>query len=508
MKKYHLLTWGSLCATALMALCAMTAVSCAEDGYDDDERFESTVTNSQLASPELTKDCFSTQVSSDGSERIKVTWKVVAGASGYQCNVNNVDDPANPVAILDSIVDGITVSFPMTEDTKYEVSVRTLGNAKLGNSDAAEASTYAYSTMIEAIVVPEGSDVAEYINANIQDTEDEQAFELKAGITYTCNSPIEFLDHKVTLRGDKVKHPIVVFGAEGRIYTSSQLKLKFIDFDCTEMATKWGVIEMSPEPPASKSAESQEIGAGKNSNKPADVFVLMDPIVVQNCGFKNVPSCFFSVGACSWGIQDLRILNSVIQMNNDGSRNSNGSFISAYSSEFKSPNGGSFYYGCIRNITIQESTVYNIAENSKCFTIRFNNKDIDRVFPTADGTFTAKDNTMIRMFDKKNFADRTPQQAKYVITMYNNIWLNCYLLQKLCHQNCSYDTDQSMNVVYAYSDFGTLDTTDKNKWGTEEDPGISQTEILKELDFTKENYGLDFTATGALSSTIGDPRWK
>jgi hypothetical protein len=192
-------------------------------------------------------------------------------------------------------------------------------------------------------------------------------------------------------------------------------------------------------------------------------------------------------------------------MRNDGSKNANSSVFSAYSSDYIAPSGGQFWSGCIRNITVTESTICNTVSNSKCFAIRFNNKDIDRCFPTADGSCTFKNNTFVRIFDNKNFSDRTPQQAKYVITFYDNNFIDCRLLQKFFHQNCTFNTAQDRNTGYAY--YGTLDSTDKTKWVTEEDPGFTTEMMEKELDFTQPNYGLNFTATGPISSTIGDPRW-
>ena len=50
--------------------------------------------------------------------------------------------------------------------------------------------------------------------------------------------------------------------------------------------------------------------------------------------------------------------------------------------------------------------------------------------------------------------------------------------------------------------------TDKGKLATEEDAGFAEAETKKELDFTQPNFGLNFKATGAISSTIGDPRWR
>ncbi len=503
MKKYHLFSCGKICTLALIGAGALFLTSCAKDGFED-ETFVSPVTNSQLSSPTLTKDNFSTQIASDGSERLVVTWDVVLGAGGYEYSAYNVDDPANPIELAKGIADRSSFSFPKAEDTKYQVSIRTLGNEKLNNTAATEATVFDYSTMIDAKVIPAGNDIAEYIKANLVDSEDEQAFELVGGATYTCNSSFDFMDNKMTLRGDKINYPTVIMGESAVIYTSSQLKLKWINFDCSAMTNKWGVIEMSPEPPATKSAESQGIVNGKD-NKIADVYVLMDPIIVQDCAFKNVPNCFFSVGACSWGIADIRVLNSVIQLRNDGSKNSNGSVFSAYSSDFKSPSGGQFWYGCIRNITVKESTIYNTVSNNKCFTIRFNNKDIDRVFPTADGGANFYDNTFIKIFDGKNFADRTPNQAKYVISYDNNVFVDCFRLQKFIQGNCTVNHHKELNTGWGIKN--ALDGTDKEKWVTEEDPSISQDEMAKELDFSLPNYGINFKASGTISSTIGDPRW-
>lgn len=506
MKKKDFFTWPKLCGGLLFGAIALLMASCAVDGYDD-ETFASSVHDTELNSPDLSDDCFSTRMNSDGTESVVVEWDVVPGAGGYEYAAYNVDDPENPVELVSGIVDGVSFSFPKAEDTKYAVFVRTLGNEKLNNTEAPEPTVYNYTTLIDAMVIPNGSDIAEFIAANMKESDIEQAFELEAGGEYTCNGPVDFLNNKMTLRGDKIDHPLVTFGEAGVIYTSSQLKVKFINFDCSNMTNKWGVIEMSPNPPAEKSAVAQGIAAARNDNKPADVYILMDPIIVQECAFKNVPNCFFSVGKCSWGIADLRVLKSVIQMRNDGSKNANSSVFSAYSyPDFISPSGGQFWYGCIQNLTVTESTICNTVSNSKCFAIRFNNKDIDRCFPSANGTCIWKDNTFVRIFDSKNFADRTPNQSLYVITYDNNIFVDCYRLQKFIQGNCTVNYSQSKNVVYAY--YNTLDATDKTKWGTEEDPGFTTEMMEKELDFSQPNYGLNFTATGPISSTIGDPRWK
>lgn len=137
---------------------------------------------------------------------------------------------------------------------------------------------------------------------------------------------------------------------------------------------------------------------------------------------------------------------------------------------------------------------------------RFNNKDLDRVFPTAAGSCTMMDNTFIRVYDKKEFGNNTPNNNKYVITYDNNIFYDCFRLQKFIQGNCKLEYHQNLNTVWGIGQ--SVDGTDKGKLATEEDAGFDEAETKKELDFTQPNFGLNFKATGAISSTIGDPRWR
>lgn len=200
-------------------------------------------------------------------------------------------------------------------------------------------------------------------------------------------------------------------------------------------------------------------------------------------------------------------MNSVVQMRNDGKKNSNGAIICGYSNGFKAPSGKQFWYGGIKSITIKNSTIYNtVVGNSKNRMFRFNNKDLDRVFPTAAGSCTMMDNTFIRVYDKKEFGNNTPNNNKYVITYDNNIFYDCFRLQKFIQGNCKLEYHQNLNTIWGKAQ--SVDGTDKGKLATEEDAGFDEAETKKELDFTQPNYGINFKATGAISSTIGDPRWR
>lgn len=157
-------------------------------------------------------------------------------------------------------------------------------------------------------------------------------------------------------------------------------------------------------------------------------------------------------------------------------------------------------------LSIKESTIYNIVSNSKNRMFRFNNKDLDRAFPTADGSCTMMDNTFVRVYDKKEFGNNTPNRKEYVITFDNNIFYDCFRLQKFIQGNCTKTFHQELNTIQGIAN--SVDGTDKGKYATEEEIGIDVAETKKELDFTQPNYGINFKATGAISSTIGDPRWK
>lgn len=505
MKKNHFIARNGIFSLAMAAVGAMFFGSCATDGFDENEKFDNGVSGVKLESPESLT--LKTVAASDGSDKLQVSWDVVYGAGGYECKAYNVDDPANPQIVESDTIDGTSFQFKIAEDTNYKVSVRTLGKASQNNTEADNATEQSYSTLVPATTIPAGSDIAEFIKANMQESTTEQAFELEAGGSYTCNDEVDFQGNKMTLRGNKINHALVTMGEKGVIRTSAQLKVKFINFDCTAVTNKGGIVEMSVTPPASCSAEAQGISAGVNADQSsADCYILQDPIIISECAFKNVPSCLFAVGNCSWGIADVRVLNSVVQLNNDGSKFSNGAVICGYSSGFAAPSGGQFWYGGIKSITVKESTIYNIASNGKNRFIRFNNNTLERVFPTASGSCTFMDNTFIRVMDNKEFGNNTPNKNTYVINFDNNIFYDTWRIQKFFQGNCNVTWHQDQNTIWGIKN--AVDATDKSKWATEEDAGFDEAETKKELDFTQPNFGVNFTPTGAISSKIGDPRWK
>ncbi len=190
--------FGGICCAAMMVF----AVSCAQ-GVDD-ETWTAGVSGVQLESPAADSFVVNFVTDVSGVEQVKLTWPVVMGAGGYQCNVAIVDDPANPVEIYNDVVDGTSFMFPKAEDTKYLVSVLALGNKNYNNTDAAAPTNFDFSTLVPAQKIPNGADIAAFVAENLLDQDEEQAFELEAGGYYELNSVLDFGRKAVTFRGDKV----------------------------------------------------------------------------------------------------------------------------------------------------------------------------------------------------------------------------------------------------------------------------------------------------------------
>ena len=90
---------------------------------------------------------------------------------------------------------------------------------------------------------------------------------------------------------------------------------------------------------------------------------------------------------------------------------------------------------------------------------------------------------------------------------------HCARLQKFLQGNCTIINSKDKNVSYT-----TITTGDGARFNndfnfvTEEDAyGYADVDAikawLKPLDLTQDNGGVNFKAKGAISSTIGDPRW-
>jgi hypothetical protein len=164
------------------------------------------------------------------------------------------------------------------------------------------------------------------------------------------------------------------------------------------------------------------------------------------------------------------------------------------------------WYGGILNTYSLDSTIFNRCKGSdmgdKNYFIRFNNQDVSKVFGTYEGVFDIKNSTLVRMVPRKDFGNNIANKTQYVITFENTNFWDCYRLQKV-KRGGTYVWKN--NTIWGV--FNSVDSTDKKEIATEENMGFTDENIFKAMDLTQPNGGVNFTATGTISSTIGDPRW-
>lgn len=491
---------------AALLLAGLTT-SCSE-GADCDEVFNCSVHDTQLESPELS---FASKMTTSGSEVVQVSWPVVHGAGGYKVSVQNVDDPSSPVVVItDSIVDGTSFTFPKKEDTNYSVSVLTLGNEQLHNAEATDPTVAAYSTMVPGQIIPAGANITEFVKDHMLDVDTEQAFELEAGATYTLNEEVDFGLKQITFRGNKINRPIVEVGTNGVIRTSAGLKVKWINFDCTASKQN-GLIECSktqyPEAMSNNYPESM---------KPDVCYYVKDPILVQECMIKNLHRCLFYTGSNAYSIEDARVDNCIIQLDNDGNNMGDAAVFCSYtqSGYFNGTATQKWNTSVIRNVTMKNTTIYNTKINNKNRMVRFNQKSFGNIFLSSVGSATFENNTIIRVMSDKEFGNNTPNDKSYTINFNGNILCDVFRLAKFVQGNCTKNIDPKTNsdcwMKKSYSEDPSVSAD--LPFVTREDDLMFATDPmagLPELDLTKPNGGVDFTVTsGTVAKGVGDPRWR
>ncbi|MDR0891736.1 MAG: DUF4957 domain-containing protein [Mediterranea sp.] len=326
-------------------------------GYHDDATWSSSVKGAQLESPSPSDVTVVDNL--DGTATIK--WPVVPGAGGYEFTFYNVDDPENPVAVgeANEVVDGCKVSRDITDDTKYMISIRTLGNAEWDNKDATTACEADYATLVPTTgTIPSGTDIFAWFEANpITPTEAEQAFVLEPGGEYTISDVLNFGGQLVTFRGDKINHAKVTMLDGSRISTCTGLKVKFIDFDCSASV--------------SSSSSNALILLGNN---PADynIFtsggwnVIADPIVLQECNITGINRYLIAPNATQWCVKTFMVRDCVVGINQSTDiiyMNQNNSFIA--------------------HLQLMNSTFYSTVSNGNRF-IRYSSRGPRNIY--SDGT--------------------------------------------------------------------------------------------------------------------------
>lgn len=483
--------------------------SCAE-GYETSNSADLGIRNTQMKTPD--QDSISFKVSTDGTTAM-VSWPTVAGASGHEVTFMNVDDPDNPVIVDDfdkKIIDGSKFTVSVAEDSKYRMLMRTLGNKEFGNMDDEETHSYDFSTLVPSVLtIPSGSDITQYMLENPLDSNKvEVAIDLEPGGEYTMTGTVDFSHHPLTFRGDKVHRPVVYMKGGGHFETYSTLKIKFINFDMTE-STANGFVAMTKENLPDSILTQNRGTYFRDGSVINNIYMVEDPIYIANCWFKNLPHAMLYDNEVACAYWYFTVSNCIVQMNN--TTKSSVGFINLYKAG-----------KAIKNINIEQSTIYNIADNDAACFIRYSNESnsqADKVFGNltayyGSANWTFKNTTLAKCY----YDDTTHSGWRFC----NNFRLNpgSLIIDHTIFYNCAelYRLTAA-SITFRFNFFWNDGEDDKNRnrskvdsskspFASEYDPGFAA-QVSKELDFSQPNGGVNFTPTEyeIIVNKGGDPRW-
>lgn len=488
--------WRSwfVAATLTLLIC-----SCA-DGYESPRGFDTGVRDTQLETP----DSVSFVVSTDGTSAT-ISWPLVYGASGYEVVFCNVDDPDNP-QIIDGfdkkLVDGSKMTVTVTEDSKYEFSIRVIGDKSKGNKDAETPTIYNFSTLVPSVaLIPSGEDIAAYMAVHKLDTlKEEVAIELEPNGIYTVSDTVDFGPHNITFRGDKIHRPVVKMQGKGTFMSYSGLKLKYINFDCSE-STSQGIVGMSVKN-LPEEIKSQNLGYTRGGSPINNIYIVRDPFYIAHCWFKDVPNAlvFDNSIDCAWWY--VTVDDCIVQQNTSGS-----------TGLFCLQNKGRI----IKNLRLTNSTFYNIQNNSKAYFIRYansSNSNPQKVFGDATGpmstqSITFSNCTLSKVYTNQKFVNNLNATGQ-VLTIDHTIFYDVHSVRQLPRYGGN--KTFKFNFWWGITNIDSSDMQQKDSYGTpfamDYDPQFKG-DVLQSLDLSLPNGGVDFTPQQyeIVVNKAGDPRW-
>ncbi len=324
----------------LLASALTFAITSCVDGYDDDHAWKSTVQNQQLTSPE--ESTIVIAFSADGLTQT-ISWPVVPGAGGYKLSVYDINDPDNPVTIVeDVVVDGIALkNIPSFDDTKFKLLITTLGNVKMNNTEAPTPTEKSYTNMLPTTaVIPTGTNLTQYFidNPISADSIVDLCYQLEVGGTYTMTGDINQYLNTLVIRGDKVltPHPVISISAGSFINDGGGFRLQYLDIDYTSYSEgnkNKALVQMN-------TTLNPAVVLSGNSSL---VVPTSKPIILQSCNIKNMKSRLFDDGAKKYAIGTFLIKDCILGF--DASEVNDGVIFCAS--------------GMIKDFTMTNSTMYN-----------------------------------------------------------------------------------------------------------------------------------------------------
>ena len=484
MKKNHFISQLRFCGITLLGVGALMLSSCADDGYNDDERWSSSVKNTTLESPSA--EDITVTASADGKSQT-IAWPVVNGAGGYL--VSFYDPSAEDSIIADSIVDGCQIIVSREEDMNYVFSIKTLGNEANNNKGAEAPTEYAFTTFMPATaVLPNGTDIYEWSQTpEIQTllttpTEETLIFDLEAGGEYALSNIVDFGHNKVILRtASKSDWATITYANGASIRFGGGFILRYMNINGE--ATTDPILGLSDAP--------NDAILGQNSH-----YIINDPVTIQNCYIYNVQRQLLHDNKVKYCIALFTIDNTEVKFTTDGGMSS-GSYILIY-------DGGGF----INNFTATNSTFWNAPNkdgelHESRYFVRYNNSGrCDRAGFTYN-MINFQNCTFYNIAKSGQMANHGgfDGRATSFYNIQNNIFVDCggnQVARRIVGRSHAQAEITFHNNTYWYN--GAAETGN-----TSYDTGY---QMQSDPAFENAEAG-DFTPTGAeqVSAKTGDPRW-
>ncbi len=477
MKKDHFIARRKLGGYLMLGVAALTLGSCAQDGFDNGERF-TTVSGIKLESPNA--DSIVVTPDASGAKQT-ISWPVVFGAGGYIVSVYDVTTPDKPVAvdsIENKLVDGTAITLSRKEDTYYKFSIKSAANAKANNTGAETKSEISYNTYTPTYkTIPDNTDLTQYfagITLPADSTSLDLCFDLVEGGSYTMSGVITPGLNKITLRcTNKNKRPALLFTGNAGFVMDAGLTLKNINIDCGTSTAPFVSMNATP------------LITSTNG-----YYILKDKLNIQSCDIDKVSNYFVYdnkqkvyienvvVNNCIVHLTPAATLDAVFYLNKNGNilslTVSNSTFYETGTSDYKyfyqtSGRASNVKYQS-NNTTYANSTFYNVCYNGQWGNYNSMAGQANSYWNMTDCIFAYCSPTGVA----RRFLASKPTQK--TATFKNNTYM----------QNNTGSI--TFDVPTGYDDTGT---------------------DIKENPSFKNPDGADFTISNAaqVNAKTGDPRW-
>ena len=329
---------------------------------------------------------------------------------------------------------------------------------------------------------------------------------LDGKVAYTFEKPVDAGLVNIVVNGNGA---VVTLSDSVQIAGMQGIEINEVNFIC-DANTKLAPIALSANPDSVLIGANYPVAEGATNNLRSKAFYNEGAIVINGCNFSGIHTSWISANKREWNLKTLKIVNTIAQFD-----------VATGIDSYINWTGNSNNEGSIKDIVIENSTLYNIVESNDNYFLRYQNSSNSQpqkawAEPQFDGmcSWTMTNNTFVNLPSNKNFANNYPNKKPLCdFTWTGNVFYNTTLLQKAVQSNVANFTAADNSIIGITK---TVDATDASKYATidslliiGEKPFVVPTTALdlsKEIDLKAnfQPYGLSYAG----QMGFGDPRWK